>query len=288
MMFSQKKHIGAKRLRTIVSLVVGLLVLVGCYGQAMAELPSEDLWKTVKERGTLRMMIAPCPPYSYKDPATREWKGVDVEIFKELCRQIGVEPVIIEGSWATRTPGLQAHKWDTAAAANRTVRRTLAVNFSVPYTETEVGLSYRKDNAKIPPNPVSLENFDKKGIVFCTAGGTVYDHVLTPILKNAEIIRVVSSDEVRMAVLTGRADVGAIESLSAKLFAEAIPEIETCLPEPPVFKQGMSFLFRETVPQGQIEAFDILIEQLRWTGQIERWKKEHAETLIKSFREMAG
>jgi len=277
-----------KRLKGTIGFLLSVLFLtVFCGLGSTQQVKWEDLWETAKKRGTLRMMVAPCPPYSYKDPATGEWKGVDISIFKELCKQVGVKPVIIEGSWATRIPGLQANKWDTAASANITVPRCLVVNFSIPYTSTELGISYRKDNSKIPSKPISLEDFDKKGIIFCTAGGTVYDHVLTPILKNAEIIRVTSSDEVRMAVLTGRADVGATESLSAILFAKAIPEIETCIPQPPVFKQGMGFVFRESVPYEQIEALNCLIQQLLWTGQIEKWKEEHARGLIESFRKMA-
>ena len=53
------------------------------------------------------------PPYTFRDEATKEYDGIDVRIFREICKRLGIEKVTWEiVQFDALIPGTQAKRWD--------------------------------------------------------------------------------------------------------------------------------------------------------------------------------
>ena len=110
-------------------------VLIGVAGLLMPASAQErkSLLKEIQQRGELRVGYATADPHSFKDSTSGQWKGIAVDIMEEWAQELGVKHVAVDTSWDAMIAGLQAGKYDVAAALNRRPARALAVTFSVPY-----------------------------------------------------------------------------------------------------------------------------------------------------------
>jgi polar amino acid transport system substrate-binding protein len=84
-----------------------------------------------------------------------------------------------------------------------------------------------------------------------------------------------------MAVISNRADVLADDADGNMLFAKSHPDWSaTVLPNPAIAKQGIAFGFRKTVPLEDIQALDILIEELRAEGVMDQWMNQYVTQIL--------
>ncbi len=253
------------------SLALGLALAAALQTPAIAGSP-EDGWGGVQAAGKLRCGAAVYPPYVMRDPVTGDYSG----FFADLCRQFGEEvlnvPVeFVDTTWDNIVAGLQAGKWDMSLALNRTPTRALAVTFSEPAVPYEVTLVYNKANPKVPADAKSLADFDVAGMTIAVASGTAMDKSVSPLIRNATILRLPSSDEARLAVMSRRADVLADPSDTNRLFVEANKDWAVAMaPTPAIAKQGVGFGLNAAFPAKDVAALNIFIEEKVATGQVDR------------------
>src|ERR1700745_1507223 len=115
------------------SLVVGVLVArVAVTAPALAQ-EGKSLIKEIQQRGELRVGYATADPHQFKDSTTGQWKGIAVDLMEDWAKELGVKRVPVDTSWDAMVAGLQAGKYDVAAALNRRPARALVVTFSAPY-----------------------------------------------------------------------------------------------------------------------------------------------------------
>jgi polar amino acid transport system substrate-binding protein len=260
--------------------VVALLALCGWLAGAPAQ-AQEKLWEKVQSEGVLKVGAAVAAPHAIRDPKTGEWSGVAIDVLKKMAATLDVDFQVVDTTWDNIIAGMQANKWDIAVALNRTPRRAIAINYSVPYWFYQISLVYNKTNDKIASSWRSLADFDKPGVTIAVMSGTAQDHSITPLIKNATIARLPDFDASRMAVISNHADVLADDADGNMLFAESHPEWSaTVLPDPAIAKQGIAFGFRKTVPLEDIQALDILIEELRAEGVIDQWMNHYVTQIL--------
>jgi polar amino acid transport system substrate-binding protein len=270
-------------MRTIVRMAlasVTALILVGflAAGPARAQ---EKLWEKVQSEGVLKVGAAVAAPHAIRDPKTGQWSGVAIDVMKKLADTLEVKLQVEDTTWDNIIAGMQAGKWDIAVALNRTPRRAIAINYSAPYWFYQISLVYNKNDKKVDPSWKSLADFDKKGITIAVMSGTAQDHSITPLIHNATIARLPDFDASRMAVISNRADVLADDSDGNMLFAESHPEwAATVIPDPAIAKQGIAFGFRKTVSLEDIQALDILIEELRAEGVLDQWMHKYVTEIL--------
>jgi len=239
------------------------------------------LWEKVQQAGVLKAGGAEATPYQMRDPKTGEWSGVYIDILKMLASDLGVKLQVVDTTWDNLVSGLVAGKWDIAPALNRTVKRSLVVNYSVSAHAYQISFVFNKNNKKINPSWTSLADFDQKGITFAVKGGTAEEQVLSEQVKNATIARYPGQDEFRLAVVSGRADIAVDDADPNALFAKAYPEWSTAvIPTPALAKQGVAFGFPKSVPLEQIQTLDILIEQLIAKGEIEKMFDDYNTRIV--------
>lgn len=251
--------------------VAGALTLPLMTQPAVAADPAEG-WAGVQAEGKLRCGAAVFPPYVMRDPVTGEYSG----FFSELCKQFGEEvlgvPVeFVDTTWDNIVAGLQSGKWDLSLALNRTPTRALAIAFSEPAVPYEITLVYNKSNPKIPTDAKGLADFDVDGMTIAVVSGTAMDKSISPLVEHANVVRLPSSDEARLAVMSRRADILADPSDSNALFVASNKDWAVALaPTPAISKQGIGFGLNATFPTKDIAALDIFIQEKIDTGAMDR------------------
>ena len=192
----------------VVTLLIG-----GC--AAMPGGASPETKAALAPTGKLRVaFLSPAPLYATQDPATGEFKGLAVDLGRELSRRAGV-PFAPTGyaNVPALVAGARAGEWDVAFMGINAERASV-VDFSAPYMEVEQGYLAR---AGVPVGTAS--DVDKAGIrigVLEKAGADIH---LSRTLKNAVLVRASTSAELYALLGAGKADV--IAATKAALFAES-------------------------------------------------------------------
>jgi polar amino acid transport system substrate-binding protein len=202
---------------------------------------------------------------------------VAIEVMKKLTDVLGVRLECVDTTWDYIIAGLQAGKWDIAAALNATPARTLVVDFSLPFYYYQVSFVYKNSNRKIV-KPTSVADFDKEGIKLAVMSGTAQDKALTRAIRRAQIVRFPTVDETRMAVISGRVDALADDDATNNLFAKTYDWARTCVPNPPLSREGVAFGFRKGY-HADIQTLDVLIQSLRNTGELREWEIKYGTIL---------
>jgi len=244
-------------------LVGVLLGVAGLLGSASAQEP-KSLIKEIQQRGELRVGYATADPHSFKDAATGQWKGIAVDIMDEWAKELGVKHVPVDTSWETMIAGLQANKYDVAAALNRRPGRALAVAFSTPYMNDTGTFAVNRGKVKAK----TFEELDQKGTKIAVMLGTAEDKSLSRIAKNMELLRLPDQNETRIAVQSGRAQ-GLFDDISGNAkFAQENKTIRLIIPGSPILVEGVAFAIRKGYSSDDIEALNIMVEDYINTAKL--------------------
>lgn len=253
--------------------IISIIAVGLAGGNALAE---EKLWKTVQQKGVLKVGGAAATPYQMRNPRTGKWEGVYIEIMQMLADELDVKLEVINTTWDNLVSGLITGKWDIAPALNRTVPRSLVVNYSISAHDYQISFVFNKTNQKIDKSWKSVKDFDKKGIIFALKGGTAEEKALSDQIKNATISRFPGQDEFRLAVATGRADIAVDDADPNSIFAMEHKDWSMAvIPEPAIARQGVAFGFRKSVALEEVQTLNILLEQLIAKGWVEKRFEEY-------------
>jgi len=90
------------------------------------------------------------PPYTFQDNATHEYDGIDVRIFKEICKRLGIEKVKWEiVQFDALIPGIGAKRWDVVVDnLHENPKRLAVVAFTSPAYWYGSALAVNKGNPK--------------------------------------------------------------------------------------------------------------------------------------------
>ena len=125
------------------SLSLGLAILATVTSAQAAELPAE-----IKQAGVQKLTVnSTYAPLEYRDPATNELVGLDVDLANELAKRLGVKIVWSETPFAELIPSLQTRRADfiISGISDRASRRETA-DF-VDYLATGPQFFVMADNA---------------------------------------------------------------------------------------------------------------------------------------------
>jgi len=247
-----------------VSLMIGLLVLIGALASPSMAQERKSLIKEIQQRGELRVGYATADPHSIKDSATGQWKGIAIDIMEEWAKELGVKHVAVDTSWDTMIAGLQAGKYDIAASLNHRPARALVVTFSIPYMY-DMG-TFAVNRAKIKAK--DFDELDKKGVKVAVQMGTAEDKSLSRVAKNLEILRLPDQNEMRIAVLSGRAPALMDDISGNAKFAQENKSVRLIIPETPIMLEGVAYAIRQGYTYDDLQALNIMIEDFINTGKL--------------------
>ena len=160
--------------RNLLGLAAAALAAVAiAAGPAYAQQPAGKMIGEVKERKTLRVGMASFVPWAMRDKQGN-WIGFEIDVAKKLATDLGVELELMPTAWDGIVPALVAGKFDAIIGGlSITPARAESVDFSVPYSQSGVGVTASKQVASKLKWPEDYNSADvtftcKRGIAACT------------------------------------------------------------------------------------------------------------------------
>lgn len=180
-----------------------------------------DLWDQAQQTNVLRVaMVLQFPPQFYRDPATREPAGYDVEMLKMLARDLGVELKIEDMDFTGTVPALLAGRVDIIAnGLVNTPERAKTIQFSEPYVPYELVLMVQK-GSKLG----TYDALNRKGRIVAVLLGSTSEALAKQLFPKAEIRALQRQDACMLEVASKRADACLMEKYLAIPFVRNNPQ----------------------------------------------------------------
>ncbi|MDS0526738.1 transporter substrate-binding domain-containing protein [Clostridium sp. SHJSY1] len=137
------------------------------------QIQTVDRLEKIKKTGILKVLSSDEEPFSYKDPKSNEFKGIDAEIINELANRLGIKklevryvafPNILEE--LIKDPEVDL----LAQAIYITDERKKIINFTNPIYKEQDAILIREDSG------INSKE-DLKNKIISIVGGTVYENV---------------------------------------------------------------------------------------------------------------
>jgi polar amino acid transport system substrate-binding protein len=239
----------ARRLE-VTLLVVGLLAGLGTLGWAAVDeygttgtIPGvtfnggDGSYKRVAREGIV-LGIVPDFPWTYQDEKSKEYKGLDVEIFKEITRRIGIGKVSYQVMpFDSLIPALQAKRIDVIVDnIHENEGRLKVIDFTGPAYWYGGAIAVQKGNPKRITTWEALT-----GKVVGTYRGTYYQPIMEA-RKDLKELKLFTTSDVEFADLAaGRVDAILDDDVKMLQFIKAHPGINmelTTIPLPAEHQLG--------------------------------------------------
>jgi polar amino acid transport system substrate-binding protein len=187
--------------RTFLALTLGAAAVVALGPGAPTRAARPSVLDRIEKDKVLRVGWAVWYPYVYRDPKSNQVQGVSYELAQELAKSFGARVEWVEDSWATLPAGVQAGKFDITNLMAITPPRAQVVDFSEPVTKHDLSLLAPKDEVA---KTKGWEDWDRPGVRIVVTLGSNTDMFLTEKFKKAEIVRLKTSGENILALVSGR------------------------------------------------------------------------------------
>lgn len=228
------------------------------------------------EKVTKASKVAVCiwPEYyaiSYKNPKTGELEGIDIDLARELSKELKAEIQWVETTFATFIPDLQTGKCDIGMfGLAASLSRAQAVEFSHPYlVASSVGVT-RKDHPKIK----TWEDIDRKEITVAVQLGSVAEPLMRSYLKNAKVLAVQPPATREQEVMAGRADLLVTDLAVAKKLEAMHPWAKMLVPKTKLGNWPYAYAI---APGDQIwlNWINLFVDTVKRDGRLATYAKKH-------------
>lgn len=167
--------------------------------------PAEGRLGQVIASGALRVCI--WPDYhgiTYRNPRTQQLSGIDIDMARELGRDLGVEVAFVDSSFAKLIDDLTQDRCDVAMfAIGITPARAERLRFTRPHLASDIYAITTKSNRRIR----EWADIDTPDTVVAVARGTLHEPVMREKLKSARLMVLDTPFAREQEVESGRADV---------------------------------------------------------------------------------
>lgn len=157
----------------------------------------DDIRQAKKVRIAVDLAI---PPFGMTDDKMQP-TGSDVDLARQLAKDLGAELEIVPTTGPSRIPSLQTGKADLVVSTlSITPERAKVVDFSIPYADHLSVVAALK--------PMQIKDYtDLDGKRVAVVRGTTQDTDLTKLAKGAQLVRYEDDSTMALAVASGQADI---------------------------------------------------------------------------------
>ncbi|MFI0149999.1 transporter substrate-binding domain-containing protein [Streptomyces lydicus] len=210
---------------------------------------------TVPRRGVLRVCTTgDYRPFSYRDPRTGGYRGVDIDMARDLAKSLDATPRYVPTTWAELVGDLAAGRCDVAmGGVSLTLPRARAVYFSEPTRtdgKTPIVRCADKDTYR------TLQQIDRPGTTVIVNPGGTNEQFARAHIKQATLKVHPDNTTIFDEIIAGRADVMMTDASETPYQAKIHPELCSVHPDQP-------FTFSEkayALPRGDDE-FKAYVDQ---------------------------
>ena len=228
---------------------------------------AESKLQTIKKNGELRVgTTGDWDPMSMKDPATNKYKGFDIDVMRELAKDMGVKVKFVPAEWKTIVAGITADRYDISTSVTKTPKRAEVAGFtSTYYKYGTVPLVLKKNLNKFS----TWESLNNKNVTIATTLGTSQEEKAKEFFPKSKLKSVEAPARDFQEVLAGRADGNITSSTEANKLVIKYPQL-TIVPDG---EKNPAFLAM-MVPKGDKE----------WNDFVSNWiKSKQSSGFFKSL-----
>ena len=184
---------------------------------------AESKLQTIKKSGELRVgTTGDWDPMSMKDPATNKYKGFDIDVMKELAKDLGVKVKFVPAEWKTIVAGITANRYDISTSVTKTPKRAEVAGFTETYYKYGTVPLVLKKNLKKYSTWESLNN---KKVTIATTLGTSQEEKAKEFFPKSKLKSVEAPARDFQEVLAGRADGNITSSTEANKLIIKYPQL---------------------------------------------------------------
>jgi len=263
---------------------LAVMVTIGTVGPAAAEPGYEkaitermhpqptdrSVIATALRRDLLRVGVGLFEPWVMCD-VNGDLIGYEIDVSRKLAEDIGVRIQFVRTDWYFIIPSLIEEKFDLIISGMAiTPKRSLHVNFSVPYSEFGTLVVA---NAMRTEGLSTLADFDSADVVFGARAGTVPEQSVADNFPKATVRTFDSDTGLLQALVSGEVHVAAADQIKATRWLDAHPEI---------LHRPFSELFNKVpeaiaLPKGDVDGLNFLDSWIAhhstigWLGERRRY-----------------
>ncbi|MDQ7830978.1 MAG: transporter substrate-binding domain-containing protein [Desulfovibrionaceae bacterium] len=202
--------------------------------------------------------------------------GFDVDIARQIAKELGVELDIKDMEWTGLIPALQAGKIDLIISGiTGTLERAKTITFSRPYFTTGLcALISRKKS----PGIASVAALDDPARIIAVKTGTTADLVASKRFPKAHINRYKEETACVQEVVSGRADAFFYDQISIAKHHKQNPDTTKALLTPFTYEP-----FCIGMPKGDFDLWqwlDMFLELSKANGTLDELRRKHFGELL--------
>ena len=184
---------------------------------------AESKLQTIKKNGELRVgTTGDWDPMSMKDPATNKYKGFDIDVMRELAKDMGVKVKFVPTDWKTIVSGITANRYDVSTSVTKTPKRAEVAGFTTTYYKYGTVPLVLKKNLKKFSTWDSLNN---KNVTIATTLGTSQEEKAKEFFPKSKLKSIEAPARDFQEVLAGRADGNITSSTEANKLVIKYPQL---------------------------------------------------------------
>ena len=222
-------------------MTISLLMMVHASLTQAADSRLHDILKS----GELRVgTTGDWDPMTLRNPANNEYQGFDIDLARELAKDMGVELKLVPADWKTLVNGIVAEKYDMSTSASINMSRAKVAGYSQSYFSVgTVPLIQKKDIEKFE----SWSDINDSDVKVAVTLGTVFEQEAKEYFPEAMLRSVEAPARDFQELLSGRAQVALTSNLEASKLVKKYSNL-TVMPVEPRKAKPLAIL----LPQADI------------------------------------
>jgi cyclohexadienyl dehydratase len=195
-------------------------------------------------------------PMSIKDPATNTYKGYDIDVMKELAKDMGVKLEMVPTDWKTLVSGVASGNYHISGSASISPARMKAAGYTTSYLSVEIFPFTMADKAG---RFDSWESINKPGVKVAATLGTLFEKWVKMWFPKAEHNIVEAPALAHQEVISGRSDVFVTSNIEGATLMSKFSNVKAIPVDKPRFPSPIAML----VPQ----------DDQVWINYVNNWIK---------------
>jgi cyclohexadienyl dehydratase len=186
---------------------------------------------SVAEAGTLKVCTTgDYRPFTYLDPHTGEWSGIDITMAKNLAESMGAEPEFIQTTWKDLMPDFLSECDIAVGGVSISMERAQQAYYSeATLDEGKTPITLCENVEKYD----TVKEINQPGVRSITPIGGTNEKFADANYPKGEIIRFEDNNKIFDEIIAGRADVMTTDASETRWVANEHPELCAVHPDQP-------------------------------------------------------
>lgn len=218
-----------------------LLAVAAAALLSMSQASAASTWDNIMASKTIRVGVVQAEPWGFKDPISGNWTGLIPSYAKAVAEALGAKLELVEVTWGSAIPAIQANKIDMMPSMTVTPQRAMAIDYAnAPLTYSALAV-LGPDDAKV----TTWDEIDKPEVTVAVTQGASEDVFISAHLKKAKFRRLGSYQEVVAAYKAGNAQYAVLYHPALTVLKERAGRGKIIIPRPLIISTGDTVIKRE-------------------------------------------